>query len=292
MAKKKLIIAAVIVGLAAMALVWMAVEKQDDKREKLLSNQVKVVKAARNIPAGTRLSRNQITIKKVPKQFLPHNVLLQSDVKVYLGQPLKNDVQQNSMIVTSDFEVEEAARTLASKIPEGERAMSMSVNQVSGVSGLLNPGDRVDILGTFPVGSKDQVVKQAGGGGNVGYITMTLLQNVTILATGQRISSVMGGEGRRTGGGYGTVTMSLTVEESELLTIAQTRGDLRLLLRNPDDVEPVTIQRKTLKGVLQKLEIINEERTERVQKRVEPKDDEDDGMQIDRLDKNSPEKGN
>jgi pilus assembly protein CpaB len=286
MAKKKLIIAAVIVGLAAMGLIWMAVEKQDQKQERLLSNQVKVVKAARNIPAGTRLSRNQITIKKVPKQFLPHNVLLQSDVKVYLGQPLKNDVQEGSMIVTSDFEVEETARTLASKIPKGERAMSLSVDQVSGVSGLINPGDRVDILGTFPVGSKDQVVEQAGGG-NVGYITMTLLQNVTILATGTQISSV-GGQNKRRNTNYGTVTMSLTVEESELLTIAQTRGDLMLLLRNPDDVKAVTIQRKTLKGVLQKLEIINKKHNKRIKKRVNTGDDDEDESEIgiDRLDEN------
>lgn len=264
MAKKKLLLAAVIVGLFAAGLVYLAIEQQNEKTEKLLSNREEVVKAARNIPRGTPLSKDHVTIDKVPKQFLPHNVILKSDLQVYLDQPLKNEVKEGKMIVTSDFEVEEVAKNLASKIPRDERAMSVPVDKISGVSGLLRPGDRVDVIGTFPVGSEDQVIPEAGGGTSVGYVTMTLLQNVTLLAVGKRISQVSG-KGRNTD--YGTVTLSVTVEEAELLTIAQTRGDLNLLLRHPEDVKIDRIKRKTLRKVLENLEIINKRRQKRQKER-------------------------
>jgi pilus assembly protein CpaB len=266
MAKKKLLIAAVIVGLFAAGLVYLAIDKQNDQVETLLENQVKVVKAARNIPQGTPLKKDHITVDKVPKKFLPHNVLLKSDLSYYLDQPLKKDVKEGKMIVTGDFEVEEVANNLAAKIPEKERAMSMPVDNISGVSGLLRPGDRVDIIGTFPTGSQEQVIPEAGGGSSVGYITMTLLQNVTLLAVGQDIQSNAGENGNNS---YNSVTLSVTVEEAELLTIAQTRGELELLLRHPEDVDIEPIKRKTLREVLEDLEVINKARKER-QKEQEP----------------------
>lgn len=285
MAKKKLLIAAVIVGLFAAGLVYLAIDKQNEKTEKLLKNQAKVLKAARNIPKGTALSKKHVTIDKVPRQFLPQGVLVKKDLSYYLDQPLKNDVKEGKMLVTTDFEVEEVANNLASKIPREERAMSMPVDNISGLSGLLRPGDRVDIIGTFPTGSKDQVIPEAGGGTSVGYITMTLLQNVTLLAVGDQISNV---SGKKKDNNYSTVTMSVTVEEAELLHIAQTRGEMSLLLRHPEDVAIEPIKKKTLREVLESLEVINKARKERQeeQEQAKPaptptkKEDDEDSLEI------------
>ncbi len=291
MAKKKLLIAAVIVGLFAAGLVYLAIDKQNEQAEKLLKNQVKVVKAARNIPKSTPLKKNHVTVDKVPEQFLPHNVLRKDDLSYYLDQPLKKDVKEGKMVVTSDFEVEEVANNLAAKIPKEERAMSMPVDNISGVSGLLRPGDRVDIIGTFPTGNEDQVIPEAGGGSSVGYITMTLLQNVTLLAVGNKIQN---NSGKNNNQSYSSVTMSVTVEEAELLTIAQTRGELELLLRHPEDVAIEPIKKKTLREVLENLEVINKARKER-QEEEEPEpqptpqpapDDNEDNLEIIRGDDN------
>jgi pilus assembly protein CpaB len=141
------------------------------------------------------------------------------------------------------------------------------VDSISGVSGLLTPGDRVDLLGTFPVSSKEELIPDASGGGSVGYVTMTLLQNVTLLAVGQQLSSVSAQQdGRRNN--YSTVTLSVTVDEAELLTIAQTRGKLMLLLRNREDIKTVAVTKRTLKEVLQELEVIQEKRNTIVKKKV------------------------
>ncbi|QDG53186.1 Flp pilus assembly protein CpaB [Persicimonas caeni] len=276
MAKKKLLIAAVIVGAFAALLVYLYHTQQEKKVKNLMKNQVEVIKAARDIPAGTPLTEDKVTSEKVPQRFLPPNPVLKEDFDIYAGQPVSSSIEEGAMILTSDFNVKEVSSNLSSKIPPGERAMSIPVDNISGVSGLLRPGDRVDVLGTFPVSSEDQVIREAGGGQSVGYVTMTLLQNVTLLAVGQEISGVAAGKqqgGGRARGGYSTVTASVTIDEAELLTIAQTRGELMLLLRHNEDVEIGGVKRKTLKQVLQDLEVLNRERKKRVKTRVRKKKD-------------------
>merc|ERR1711974_493224 len=260
MAKKKLLIAAVLVGLFAMGLMALYGQSQQDKVDKITSDQVEVVKAARNIQAGTPLTKDRITTELVPRQFLPPNPLEAKDLNIYVGTPLAVNVEDGAMILTSDFTRAEVSRTLSSKIPPEERAMSIPLDTISGVSGLLRPGDRVDILGTFPVGDEDQQVKDESGQDASGYVTMTLLQNVTLLAVGQQISDVSGEEAAQRASSYSSVTLSVTVDEAELLTIAQTRGKMTLLLRNREDVNVATITKKTLREVLEDLEVIQQER--------------------------------
>lgn len=267
MAKKKLLIAAVMVGLFAAALLYLYASQLEKEKEELVRDQVEVVKAARNIPAGTPLTKDKITTEQVPQRFLPPNPLLEADLNIYLGTPLAVNVEEGAMILTSDFSVQEVSRTLSSKIPPEERAMSIAVDAISGVSGLLRPGDRVDILGTFPIGTKDQVVVDEKGEEGVGYVTMTMLQNVTLLATGQELSDVTTQENQgQRGNSYSTVTLSVTIDEAELLTIAQTRGKMTLLLRNREDVNVSTVSKRTLREVMEELEIIQRKRNDRVPK--------------------------
>ncbi len=282
MAKKKLLIAAFIVGAFAALLVYLYHQQQEKKVETFMADQVEVIKAARDIPAGTPLTEDKVTSEKVPRRFLPPNPIQKSEFDIYAGTPVASHIEEGAMILTSDFAVSEVSSNLSSKIPPGERAMSIPVDNISGISGLLRPGDRVDILGTFPVGSKDQVIQEAGGGQSVGYVTMTLLQNVTLLAVGQEISGVNVGRQQGSGrarGGYSTVTASVTIDEAELLTIAQTRGELMLLLRHNEDVEIGSVKRKTLKQVLEDLEVINRAREVRIKHRA-PKTKKDDTIKI------------
>jgi pilus assembly protein CpaB len=270
MAKKKLLIAAVMVGLFAAALLYLYASQLEKEKDELVRDQIEVVKAARNIPAGTPLSKDKITTEQVPQRFLPPNPLLENDLNIYLGTPLAVNVEEGAMILTSDFSVQEVSRTLSSKIPPQERAMSVAVDAISGVSGLLRPGDRIDILGTFPIGTKDQVVTDEKGEEGVGYVTMTMLQNVTLLATGQELSDVTNAENQQRGNSYATVTLSVTIDEAELLTIAQTRGKMTLLLRNRDDVDVSTVSKRTLRQVMEELEIIQAIRTKRTVKVKKP----------------------
>lgn len=264
MAKKKLLIAAMLVGTFAALLFFLYAAQMQEREQELRADEVAVVKASREIPAGTPLTKDRITTELIPKRFLPPTALMKSDLELYVGQNVASNIKEGAMILASDFSVVEAARTLSGRIPAGERAMSVPVDAVSGVSGLLRPGDRVDVLGTFPVGTQDEVIPEAGGRESVGYVTMTLLQNVTLLAVGQEISDVASSEAQRQQrGAYSTITMSVTIDEAELIVIAQTRGKLNMLLRNREDLEIGSVKRKTLRQVLQDLEVLNTARIER-----------------------------
>lgn len=271
--KKRLMLAAVIIGLIVVGLVLLYGKSQSDKVEQITGDQVEVAKAAVDIVAGTQLQKENVFTESVPRQFLPPNPLEASEVQMYIGTPLAVNVSKGGMILTSDFITAEKKSGLSSKIPILERAMSIAVDEISGVSGLIMPGDRVDILATFPISSEDQVVADVSndqGSSAVGYLTVPMLQNVTILAVGSQIAEVRtdaSGQGQ----GYGTVTVSVTIDEAESLTIAQTRGKLMLILRNRDDYQDASVTKKTLREVLEKLEVIQKQRTKRIAVKLKPK---------------------
>ncbi len=266
MARKKLLLAAVIVGLFAGFLIYLYGKQIESERDAVTANPHDVIVAAAPIPAGTLLSEDHISIRQVPEQFLPANPVLAHQLDVFLGQPINGDIAAEAMILTSDFATREVSRTLSGRIPDGERAMTIPVDAVSGVAGLLRPGDRVDILGTFPVSSEDHLIPEASGQDSMGYVTMSLLQNVTLLAVGQEISEIGGRQQQR--GGYANVTIAITPDEAELLIISQTRGQLQLLLRHRDDLNTITVRPRHLRDVLQNLDLINENRRDREEARA------------------------
>lgn len=277
MAKKKIIIAAILVGSFAGLLGYLYLSSQQKKVEKIKGNPITIVKAARKIPAGTRLTKSQVTRKKVPERYLPDDHIKVRNINIFLGRVTTADIQEGDYVLTSDFSKRNVTSALSSRIPLKERALSIPVDNVSGVSGLLNPGDRIDILGTFKTRKKGEMVEGRGGKKKAGYVTMTLLQNVSILAVGQRISN----KGKKKGkGGYGTITVSVSVEEAELITIAQTRGELMMLLRNRNQVNITPPKKRTLSEVLEELELIAKKRVKRHNKRVKTSENKSDDQKI------------
>ena len=101
MAKKKLLVAALLVGLFAAGLLYLYAKQLDDEHQKLVEDQVAVIKAARTIPAGTKLTKDKVTTENVPRKFLPPNPLLESDLNIYLDSPVAVNIEDGAMILTS-----------------------------------------------------------------------------------------------------------------------------------------------------------------------------------------------
>jgi pilus assembly protein CpaB len=118
--------------------------------------------------------------------------------------------------------------SLASLIQNKMRAISIPVAGSSAVSGMVQPGDYVDILGTFTLPSKKTP-------GESEIATLTLLQNVTVLATGQKMAKTAEQKGAAASS-YSSITVEVTPREAELLVFAQQlQGRLTMTLRNPSD---------------------------------------------------------
>ncbi|MCR4427582.1 MAG: Flp pilus assembly protein CpaB, partial [Firmicutes bacterium] len=130
------------------------------------------------------------------------------------------------ILVKSLVGEEKRLTRLAYAVPVGKRAVSVQVDDVSGVSGMLRPGDRVDVLGTFDV---------PGGAGQPFSGTTIFLQNIEVLAVGQSLSDAAPAEGGGAGGKYGTVTLAVTPADARPLTLVSERARIRLALRSPVD---------------------------------------------------------
>jgi pilus assembly protein CpaB len=105
--------------------------------------------------------------------------------------------------------------------------MTIRVDDTSTIAGLIQPGDHIDILGTFKSPSDSRSEPET---------TITLLQNVVVLAIGQVTSARSSGM-RGDRGFSGMLTILVTPEEASLLIHAQRVGRLYNVLRNPEDIE-------------------------------------------------------
>ncbi len=186
---------------------------------------VKVVVAKKNLPKGTVLEKSLIAAGKVPSKFLPAGVVFAKDYNLILGQPTQDSLRSGEPILWSYLGVEER-KTFSTRIPQEKRAVTIGVDDLTGVGGMIAPYDHVDVLMTFttPELSRAEVT------------TITLLQDTTVLAVGREGSQYqpLSFSGRKS---YSSVTLCLSPLEAELITFAQEHGRLSLTLRNPEDRE-------------------------------------------------------
>jgi len=213
--------------------------KLNDQKKRLDASaaMVAVVVADKDIPANSPLTVSDISQTPVQKSTLRETPIYPEDFKKIVGRKLIYDLKKGSMILWSDIEGGSAmlAPQLESMIKPGLRAISINVSGAHAVSGMVRPNNRVDVLGTFSFPSKTIE-------GEIEAVTLTVLQDVTILATGnemahKRIQSTTSINGYQPQKSYSTVTLEVTPREAELLTFAQTvQGRLTLALRNSSDV--------------------------------------------------------
>jgi len=152
---------------------------------------------------------------------------------------LSSDLVKGEQLTRAKFKKETEAG-LAYKIPEGHIAVSIAVDEITGVGGKLQSGNRVDVLATFsPSSDKD--------------MTKIMLQNVEILATPDATTGDKGGGfikgGQQTSTGKRTVTLSVSSVNAEKLVFAAEKGHIWLGLRRSGDD-------KSDKSVMQTLETV------------------------------------
>lgn len=247
---------AVVLGIVAVLMTSVYLDRQ---RKVIFrgTTPVKVVVAKKELKPGTPLDRNSIDFFDVPEKYVRTGAITPKDLDLVMGQKVANSLRAGDPILFTDLgqagKGTERLR-LQDVVKPGERALSMPVDERSSVSGLIRPGDHVDILGTFTDPHKKE------------RTTVTVLQNVTVLAVGGQLA----GEYRGTKSAkYSTVTLLVTQEEAEILTFALgAGGNLTYLLRHHSDVETVSQTPKVSLDTILKTEVRNDlqkKRNDRIQ---------------------------
>ncbi|MDO9543198.1 MAG: Flp pilus assembly protein CpaB [Kiritimatiellia bacterium] len=236
MKQKAILLIAIAAGIAAF---WLTGKYLRYERERILGDakRVFVVVAERELPAGTVLKNVDLAKALVFQSNVGGRAILPESAREIIGKKLLYNIGRGDPIQWSDVDVPfKGEAGLAEMINPSMRAISISVDAVSSVSAMIKPNDHVDILGTFTFPSPTAA-------GTVETVTLTVLQDVTILATGQTTADKAANYRRaeRAPRGYNTVTFEVTPHEAELLVFAQSvRGKLSLALRNPADVTYIT----------------------------------------------------
>jgi len=178
-----------------------------------------VVVAAEDLQVGTKIEDKDIRLVRFNSADLPAGVF-HYRTKV-VGRGVVLPIARGEFVLTSKLAGENAGSGLPSLIPPGMRAVSVRVNDTTSVSGFVLPGTRVDVLLTGnPQGSNEQQ-------------TTTVLENVAVLATGTRLERNSAGDAQSAP----VVTLLLSPDDAERLTLATSQGHIQLALRNPLDTK-------------------------------------------------------
>lgn len=231
MTNKKVLLLALICGLLTAVAVNYYLKAIVEGNSNLQARRVAVANA--RIPARTLVTADMISFKDIPLEYVHSNAI--TDAGQVVGFTARAEIEAGEQVLLPKLAPKQSSgSSLAYSVPLGLRAISISVNEQSGVTGLLTPGDRVDVIGTIDVEeqSKDPNV-------NTLKHTMThlILQNIEVLAVGKQYFPADTQAGGKTAQSEGTTTVTLAVpaDKMQFLVAFTDKGKLTLALRSAAD---------------------------------------------------------
>ena len=225
--------AAIILGFLAAIGVRHYVEQKKTELEGG-ARRVAIAVAREGMNRGDVLREHMLKPLDVEEVAVTSMHILFDQRKSWLAQPLAKKVKAGDPLMKTDFLASEAPDSTPRRIEPGWRAITLATDQIAGVAGLITPGSRVDILGTFRIQGR-------GPDAAATTVTKVISRNVEVLAVDNRtdLSSPVRGTGRTSAmdRGYSSITVHVTALEASLLTFAQGAGKLTLALRRTDDIQ-------------------------------------------------------
>lgn len=178
---------------------------------------LEIVVAANDLQVGSKIGERDVKLVNYPGGDLPANCFRQKSQVIGRGVVLP--ISKGEFLLPAKVGGENAGYGLPALIPPGMRAVSVRVNEVVGVAGFVQPGTRVDVL----------LTGNPSGGGE--QQTSTVLENVAVIASGQRLERNNAGDAQIAP----VITLLVSPDDAQKLTLASTQGRIQLSLRNPLD---------------------------------------------------------
>ncbi len=199
-----------------------------------------VIVAKLDIPAGGVLDNSNLAVRTIPERYLASTALSPDALDNVLGQKVMVALKPGDPIDRGALERGDRA-ALSMTVAKGERAITFPVDEISSISGMLVPGDIIDLVYTGN-GTTANSYKQAAEPNGVPKELMhvrPILQAVPVMATGKttqkRVVATEGGGKQEVDMAFSTVTLTVTPAQAEQVLLAQKLGTLTAVLRNPDD---------------------------------------------------------
>ncbi len=229
--RRQALAVAAVSGIFAAVLLYIYLTRNHGPRKPAEKPKVAVVVAARDISIGERIRADMLETKTVPREEVPSQAVKSPDQ--IAGWIAVRDIRAGDIVTAAAVRKPGPTLGLAFLVPEGMRAVTVAIDQVSGLSGLVQPGDHVDVLATFELDDGTSV-------------TRTVLQDVEVLALGSQLVPV--GEGEEAGERRAptkpqpTATLAVTPHDAQKLVLAEAEGKIRLVLRRAGDKAHVALE--------------------------------------------------
>ena len=204
------------------------------KRQYAGGQLIKIVAAAKPLDTGTPLTADDLTLMDWPSNA-PLDGAFHKPEELN-GRIAQFPIAYKEPIREGLLAAPGASVGLTAKIPDGMRAVAVVTNEVNNVSGFLFPNNHVDVLVTLRPEA-----------GQASPITTTVLQNIQVLSTGERLQPDPSGKPQN----VKVVTVLLTPDDAEKLLLASNQGTVQFVLRNASDqLQPATrpVSLKDLQG--------------------------------------------
>lgn len=196
---------------------------------------VQVLSVVQPIARGGLITAEALAVSEVPLAYVEQRAVRAPDKSKIVGIRAAHDLDAQDTLLWTDLAISAESRDLSSLVQPGKRAVTVRASEAGSdpsSSGLLRPGDYVDVLVTL----RDEALE------NKGSSAVVLLQRVLVLAVGSKTEPQGFSEGREARG-YQVrereLTLSLKTEEVQLLSLARERGTLSVALRDPTDTKIV-----------------------------------------------------
>ena len=251
-----------------------AMKKAQQASKQILANSSPVLMARRDIPPGATITPDSVDVAIIPNQFIQPKAATAMDR--IDGMRTVAPIAKGEQITLSKLifpqQQQQHGGGLAEATPVGKRAITITVDNMASLAGMVKPGDYVDVIATLPIpmqGADGKVTAQTG--------IIPLFQNVLVLAVGQDLGAQAAPEGGRyqqkevKKESSPLITLALAPQEASLIAFVQEQGKIRLVARSPADSQIQPFQPvgwdTLLQYVMPKEPVVQEQ-----PKKEEPKD--------------------
>ena len=187
------------------------------------SSGAQMVVAKRMISAGSAIVLDDLTVMHLDGGHAPDGTFEKPEDLV--GRVVLMPIGADQPVIKAMLADSNVGSGLQALLPNGMRAITVEVNEVSGVGGLLVPGCHVDLLASINDGRPD------------GLVTRTLVQDIKVIAVGQSLAPAPAGDGQMAR----SVTLVVTPQQAQTIELASNTGRARLVLRSGNDDQVAAI---------------------------------------------------
>ncbi len=222
---RRALVLAFVVALLGVVLLVLYTKRYE--REMSGGDKVKLLIAIKPIERGKPITDDMLSTREVPQAYVEDRAIKEVDKPKVLGLAVGTTVSAQQTLMWTDLSTaNEDRRDLSALIVPGSRAVSIKTRREDASSAMVKPGDYVDVIAVLPDPTAPGTDQRAA---------VVLLQKILVLASGYDTSPDSVDLTKKRNQTEAVLTLSMKLEQAQAVSVAMDKGELNVVLRNPND---------------------------------------------------------